>query len=159
MDCCSPDVWDIIWMPASWLPRLSGTWFSVSAAHAHTEPVGTAFSAPFLSRSPLFQRWLMPDLREGCSLVSAQFCPTYRGRAFSQRATSEQCSFTLGQKEKNKQSPGPRTRSPFLTPWIDSRYRVLKDGLGYGDKKQEPRRLCVYKHIAKSVTDIIETRQ
>lgn len=93
-----------IWMHASRLPWLSGTWLSVSAAQAYSEPVGTGFSAPFLSRSPLFQRWLMPDLREGCSLVSAQFSPTYRGRAFSQRAMSEQCSFTLGQKEKQARS-------------------------------------------------------
>lgn len=87
------------------------------------------------------------------------FSPIWRGRfQFSQRAVNKEC-LLLG-KEENKQDPGPRPQSSLPDPFDwQLTWEWWRMALVQADKRQDPRRLCVYKHIAQSVMDIIEKHQ
>lgn len=126
------------------------------------KPGGCGF--PTVSPSPraLWSRMVeMQCLIPGRAISSflPNFSPIWRGRfQFSQRAVNKEC--LLLSKEKNKQDPGPRPQSSLPDPfdWQVTR-KWQRMALVQGDKGQDPRRLCVYKHIAQSVMDIIEKHQ
>ena len=149
-----------MWMRASQLPLL-GVQFSVPAAQAQPKLVGTGLSAAILSpraHLPTMadtwpQVWLFPCFQ----MISSHW--KREVSIFPEDNKWEM--FTLGQKEKNKQGLGPRTQSSLPDPfdWQLIHSDEWGTALVQGDKRQDLRRLCVYKHIAKSVTDIIAKHQ
>ena len=126
------------------------------------KPGGCGF--PTVSPSPRALRSRMVEMQclipgRAISLFLPNFSPIWRGRfQFSQGAVNKEC--LLLSKKKNKQDPGPRPQSSLPDPfdWQVTR-KWQRMALVQGDKRQDPRRLCVYKHIAQSIMHIIEKPQ
>lgn len=153
------DVGDNIWTRASQL-RLLRASLSVPKAQVQARWVWIPHCVS-LPQSTVVQegRDAMPDPSRAISSFLPNFSPIWRGRfQFSQRAVNKEC-LLLG-KEKNKQDPGPRPQSSLPDPfdWLLTR-EWRRMALMQGDKRQDPRWLCVYKHIAQSVMDIVEKHQ